>query len=299
MELILVILATLLFVVFLATIGVSLFYFGLFEDVRINVGSSPIPFTGQTLAYKLARGPYKKSGHLFTEMTGDLVRLITDKNSDTLKTIGFYYDDPVETQESRLRYAVGVIFPNEGEDGWTKDKIADLKTGLLSKDYKITTLPKIDHVVYTTFPFRSAMSIVIAVKRVYPIIRAYVSRHNLCAHPALEVYTPELIYFILPLSKQDHFYLFDSDDEEACLPDPASEHSVYSSSSCSEDDDGSGSKGSGDIPQVEGRLRKRNVKEAETEPSKLIDRKDSLSSTQNSTSSFEEINASDHFDKDK
>jgi hypothetical protein len=298
MELILVILATLVFVLFLATVGFALYYFGLFEDVQISVGSSPIPFTGQMVGYKLARGPYNKSGHLFTELIGDLVRILPDCTTDNLKTIGFYYDDPMETQESRLRYAVGVIFPDEKDEGWSKEAISTLESGLLSKGYKMTKLPKVDHVVYTSFPFRSTISIIIAVKRVYPIIRSYISRHNLCAHPALEVYTTELIYFILPLSKQDHFYLFDSEDEEdddveESKGGASAEHSAYSSDTDSESDRSSQGEAEPQVEEKESKtLRLRNKKTMSE--SATACRKDSVSSTQNSSSSFEEITPSDN-----
>ena len=237
-------------------------------------------------------------------MTGDLARIIPDKSSDSLKTIGFYYDDPLETRESRLRYVVGVIFPEEGQEEWTGDKITSLRDGLLAKEYKLTTLPKIDHVVYTTFPFRSSLSIVIAVKRVYPIIRAYISRHNLCAHPALEVYTPDLIYFILPLSKQDHFYLFDSDDEEEEEEEVEADNIPFSSGSETDaevSDVEAGTNSEEDLDRdlktkgKEGRSKKSNTNTSLRHRGTGV-RKSSQTSTQNSSSSFEEITVSE---KDK
>ena len=241
---------------------------------------------------------------MFTELTGDLARIIPDNSSDSLKTIGFYYDDPLETRESRLRYVVGVIFPEEGQEEWTGDKITSLRDGLLAKEYKLTTLPKIDHVVYTTFPFRSSLSIVIAVKRVYPIIRAYISRHNLCAHPALEVYTPDLIYFILPLSKQDHFYLFDSDDEEEEEEEVEADNIPFSSGSETDaevSDVEAGTNSEEDLDRdlktkgKEGRSKKSNTNTSLRHRGTGV-RKSSQTSTQNSSSSFEEITVSE---KDK
>jgi len=201
---------TLLFFLFLGTVSLALYYFGLFEEIDVKVGPSPVPFTGQTVAYKLARGPYNKSGHLFTKLTGDLVDLEPDPSTASdLVTMGFYYDDvEMTTDESKLRYAIGVILPSDDEA-----RRNALKTGLESRGYSFTVLPKIDHVVYTCFPFKSTISILIAVRRVYPVIRAFIAQHNLCAHPALEIYDKEYIHFILPLSKQDSFYLFESDDE--------------------------------------------------------------------------------------
>jgi len=304
MDLLLVIVATLLFIAFLATVGLALFYFGLFEDVKVNHGEAPIPLTGLTVAFKCRRGPYNQSGHLFTELTGDLARLIHGKETDSLRTIGFYYDDPNEVEESRQRYAVGVIFPSSDEEDWNEEKISCLSTGLLEKGYRMTTLPKTDHVVYTTFPFRSYLSIVIAVKRVYPVIRAYLSRHNLCAHPSLEIYTEDTIYFILPLSKQDSFYLFNSDDEEeegSSCGDSGDEDAISSGSesesrkckagfsgreSNSEDEHGS---------SLDSNLRRRRNSVLNTVSTSSGPRKDSLS--KNSSSSFEEITADN--DKDK
>jgi ribosomal protein S17 len=169
-----------------------------------------VAFNGQEVAYKLGRGPYSEAGHLFTELSGDLVREDPENHVQGLPTIGIFYDDPEKVKEvSRCRYAVGVILPSEGDPHRER-----LKTGLEARGYSTTSLPVIDHVVYSVFPFRGVFSILIAVKRVYPRLKQYIKEHNLCAHPCIEIYEGDKIYFIEPLSKQDQFYLFPEEEDE-------------------------------------------------------------------------------------
>ena len=197
-----------LFVSLLSTVALALYLFGLFECIEVKVGQSPFVLDGQQIAYKLHTGPYSKAGHAFTMMTGDLVRI--GHGVSDLCQIGFFFDDPTIRKVNKLRYAAGVILPSRGE---MNSELDEAKEQLESLGYLFTELPKVDHVVHVSFPYRGFLSILIAVKRVYPVIRNYINVHKLCAHPALEIYTPDQIHFILPLSKQDNFYLIEDDDE--------------------------------------------------------------------------------------
>ena len=171
-----------LFLLFLLTVFCLLTYCGLFESIDVKVGPSPVPISGRTVVYKTARGDYSKSGHMFTELTGDLVRI--HPHASDLTQIGFYFDDPEKRTADRLRYAVGAILPDDDAD-----MRGSIVTGLQAKDYHTVVLPVVDHVVHASFPNRGPVAIVIATKRVYPAIRSFISDHKLCAHPALEVYT--------------------------------------------------------------------------------------------------------------
>lgn len=214
-----------LFLLFLVTVFLLVAYCGLFEAIEVKVGPAAVPISGRTVVYRTARGDYSKSGHLFTELTGDLVRVRPDASD--LPQIGFYFDDPEKKEADRLRYAVGVIVPADDAD--LRDEIV---SSLEAKDYKTVVLPIIDHVVNVSFPNRGPIAVIIATKRVYPVIRSYISEHKLCAHPSLEIYTSDYIHFLLPLSKQDSFYLIDEDEEE-----DADDEDVSGSGSQSGDED--------------------------------------------------------------
>lgn len=198
-----------LFVSLLSTVALALYLFGLFECIEVKVGQSPFSLDGQQIAYKLHTGPYSKAGHAFTTMTGDLVRI--GHGVSDMCQIGFFFDDPTIRKVNKLRYAAGVILPPSTD---MTAQLDEAKEQLESLGYLFTELPKVDHVVYVSFPYRGFLSILIAVKRVYPVIRNYINVHKLCAHPALEIYTADQIHFILPLSKQDNFYLIEDDDTD-------------------------------------------------------------------------------------
>lgn len=69
----------------LLTLLALLIFSGLFENVNVGTGKPPIGEV--TLAYKFARGPYKDSGQLFTEIS-----LLAPPGGH--RCIGIYYDDP-------------------------------------------------------------------------------------------------------------------------------------------------------------------------------------------------------------
>lgn len=69
----------------------------------------------------------------------------------------------------KLRYIVGAIL---SEDGSEIDMAVQEK--LTQNGYKIAKLPAVSYAVNTSFPYRSALSILIAVWRVYPRMNNYV-----------------------------------------------------------------------------------------------------------------------------
>ena len=158
----------LLFFILILTIAYALSVFGLFHEVDVKAGPPPLEFNGQEVAFKLERGAYSKSGHLFTEIHGDLIRIVAEDKIPQLPMIGFYYDDPHLVESDRCRYAVGVIMDKETSESET------IRKELTDKGFSFMRLPTIDHVVHCTFPYVSAFSIFIAVRRVYPVIRAYI-----------------------------------------------------------------------------------------------------------------------------
>jgi len=196
----LLLLTFIVFVVFCVTVFYALVYFGLFHEIVVRVGSPPYRFGAQLVAYKKAKSCYSEASALFTEVCS----LTPD-----LKTFGVYLDEPNEENKDKCRFLVGVILRPQSPEFESQKQLLE------SKGFICGQLPDVDHVVSTVFPFRSVISAVIAIRRVYPKIKSYIVEHNLCAHPAVEVYDENNIYFMFPLAKQNQFYhLYDDNDED-------------------------------------------------------------------------------------
>ncbi|XP_041129720.1 testis-expressed protein 264 homolog [Polyodon spathula] len=190
-ELILLALISFLFLFLLLTVLGVILYSGLFTEVVIRTGSSPIK--NITIAYKFKQGSYKESGAVFTESCS-----IGPK----LSSIGVYYDDPKQVPAEKCRYLAGSVL-SEGEEEPSEELLK-----LYEKySFKIFSFPAVTHVVMTTFPNNTFLSIFLANWRVYPQMGSYIKERKLCAHPFLELYRGDLIYYICPLARQGDFYV--------------------------------------------------------------------------------------------
>ncbi len=105
--------------------------------------------------------------------------------------------------ETDLRFAVGPIL-STGPESPALPSEMEIMT---SHGFRIAHLPKPTYVVSALFPFRTTLSINIAIFRVYPKMRQYITQRNLCAYPALEIYRDDTIEFFMPLSRQDEFFV--------------------------------------------------------------------------------------------
>ncbi|KAL4655215.1 testis-expressed sequence 264 protein [Arapaima gigas] len=227
-ELLIWALIVLVIVSLLLTIVGYVVYSGLLSEIIIRTGSPPIK--NITFAYKLKAGPYKECGALFTESCS-----IGPK----LSSIGVFYDDPKEVAKEKCRYAVGSIL-SEGED-----KPSEEMMQLYQKfGFQIFSFPAVTHAVTASFPHRTPLSIIIGVQRVYPVLTAYIKERKLCAHPFLEIYRGDLIYYMSPLARQGDFYVPElqvverapqdgEDSEEDCRTDVTGADSNSESSSVS------------------------------------------------------------------
>jgi hypothetical protein len=151
----------LLIILFCITLWIALQYFGLFEEIEVSAGPPPYQFGGRLVAYKKERGCYSDSSALFTEVCSIV---------PGLDTIGIYLDDPNKNQK-KCRYIVGALLEDQPED----QQLEDQKQLLLSKGFICGQLPAVDHVVYSLFPFKGIISVVIAIRRVYPRIRSFIA----------------------------------------------------------------------------------------------------------------------------
>ncbi len=131
------------------------------------------------------------------------------------KTLGIYYDDPESVPESDLRYAVGSIVTTEAE------------TETMTKNgFKIAKLPRPEFVVGASFPFRTTISIYLAIFKVYPALKRYIAARGLCAYPAAELYDDHEIRFMMPLSRQEEWFVPEFADEDVSVA--TSEHEEQS-----------------------------------------------------------------------
>lgn len=222
MSLLLVVLA----VVFFMCIQAGLFH-------KINIKTTRPEFGELVVMYKCGRGAYSESGTLFTQSHS----LMPQYN-----TIGVYYDDPEKKTSENLRYIVGLVLSEGGAPVKAEDE-----TLLVSHGYKKVVFPALKHAVVADFPYRSTLSCIFAVFRVYPALREYVERRELCAHPIVELYdnSTSRILFAGPLEQQDSFYVPDvledpdvvsSPGEESCEDEDGERKAV---AAISEEDEGS------------------------------------------------------------
>ncbi|NXG53870.1 TX264 protein, partial [Psilopogon haemacephalus] len=166
-------------------------YSGLFTEVVVSAGSPPVGSI--TLAYKFRVGPYGESGQLFTD--GCSI-------SSKLCSIGVYYDNPHTVSPEKCRFAIGRIL-SEGDAKPSEEQIKRFQ----KYGFKIFSFPAPSHVVMATFPFTTPLSIHLAVNRVHPALDTYIKERKLCAHPRIEIYKEDRIYFVCPLARQGDFYV--------------------------------------------------------------------------------------------
>ncbi|XP_030839284.1 testis-expressed protein 264 [Strongylocentrotus purpuratus] len=180
-----------LVIALILTIALLVVHTGIFRQVDVNTGRPPI--ANVRVAYKFARGPYSECGPMFSEVAS----LAPD-----LRCIGVYFDDPQKVESYNQRYIVGTIL-SEG----TSEVDKEVEARLVEHEFKLTNFPAVDHAVICSFPFIWTLSSYIATAKVWPQLGEYIEERKLCAHPAIEVYTGDEIQYMLPLSKQEDFYV--------------------------------------------------------------------------------------------
>ena len=185
----------------LLTIFVYFAFSGLFTTIT---ASTLEPDTGPiTLAYKTLVGPYKEAGELYTES----YCLLPHR-----RQLGIYYDDPEGTPPAELRCAVGPVLAQGGEAP-VKEEMEKMR----ENGFRIVHLPDPSFVVTASFPFATTFSIYLAIYRVYPKLRDYIAERKLCAYPALELYSDSSIVFMMPLSRQDDFFVAEFQEDEVSI----------------------------------------------------------------------------------
>ncbi|KAK5934090.1 hypothetical protein CgunFtcFv8_014514 [Champsocephalus gunnari] len=199
----------------------------LLSDIPIQTGSPPVKKI--TFAYKFKEGPYKDCRQLFKES-----RSIGPK----LSCIGVFYDDPKKVPGPQCRSAVGSIL-SEGDNKADEELLKSYETS----GFNVFSFPEVTHVVTTSFPHKSFVSVLLGERRIYPRLKHYIKERRLCAHPFLEIYRESQILFMAPLARQDDFYVREVRKAERRLSEQEGLHSdsdVSGADSNSEYSSGSG-----------------------------------------------------------
>ncbi|XP_026162773.1 testis-expressed protein 264 isoform X1 [Mastacembelus armatus] len=208
-------------------VAAYIFYSGLLSEITVLTGSPPIKKI--TFAYKFKQGPYKSCGKLFKE---------SHSVGPKLSCIGVFYDDPKKVPGSQCRCAVGSIL-SEGENKPDEELLKRYET----LGFNVFSFPEVTHVVSTSFPHRTFLSVLLSVRRVYPQLEHYIKERRLCAHPFLEIYREGQIQFMAPLARQGDFYVPEVRQVERRFSEQEESHSdseVSGADSNSEYSSGSG-----------------------------------------------------------
>ena len=89
---------------------------------------------------------------------------------------------------------------------------------LVSAGFKVAVLPKQQYAVVSSFPLKTSLSLYVAIFRVYPRLRNYIAQMGLCAYPAIEICNATKMDFMMPLSRQEEFFVPEFSEEQASAP---------------------------------------------------------------------------------
>lgn len=159
-------------------------YLGIFKTAKITekkVG----PYK---LVYDDLTGPY----HKIKAIQDRVYYSLKNDGIETFKGFGIYYDNPKTTPQEKLRSIGGCIIENKDFD----------KLNSLKSKYKIMDYPATQS-IYTEFPFKNPLSVIIAIFKVYPEIEKYQSSKGYKPAALLEVYDipNQITLFSAPIEK--------------------------------------------------------------------------------------------------
>ena len=185
MELVLLFIAS-----FGSVIVLFLFYSGYFTPIKFKTVDLP----EMSLALVPFVGAYKTSSALQVELFQEL----KDAGLDVDSSAGIYFDNPKEVAEDENRSLIGVVIKVEDKE----------KFLALHLDARFVEL-KSQKVLHTDFAYKSGLSIMLAIMKVYPAIMKRAKRHSFDVYESIEVYDfpNKSLNFYFP--KQTVEYLWD------------------------------------------------------------------------------------------
>ncbi len=121
-------------------------------------------------------GDYSKTAKVMDRI---YFSLLNNEKIISTRGFGLYYDNPSEVDKKNLRSIVGCLL-----DGQYKDRIDQLK-----KKYRIEEFPA-SWCLATAFPYRSELSILMGVIKVYPKLNRIMEKKEYPQVPIMEIYDP-------------------------------------------------------------------------------------------------------------
>ena len=147
---------------------------GLYLSVFASIDVKEKKIGPLKLIYKEYIGPYKETGQIQDEV---YYSLLNEEKIETYKGFGIYYDDPKTTPDSELRSKSGCILEEKDYD----------KLDRLEEDYDLMELGDQKY-IYAEFPFKSKLSIMLGVFKVYPQLDRYLEEKGYEKKEVMEIY---------------------------------------------------------------------------------------------------------------
>ncbi len=146
--------------IFTALFFAFVFYFGGFKQIEIQIQEAG----GEVVVYQEIIGDYRQTARVMDDI---YYALLHDKNIETYKGFGIYYDNPQYTPKSQLRSEAGCVV--EFRD---TSKLVDLPA-----NFKVKYLPVQKYMV-TEFPYLGKLSVLFSLNKVYPALNIYATAYG-------------------------------------------------------------------------------------------------------------------------
>lgn len=182
---------------------IYLIYIGFFR--RVEIRNKRLPST--LLLYCEYVGDYSKIGTVFQNVRNNVKPLFQPSTLDC----GIYYDSPAFVQNTKQSRAVVGLLLQEHERADAQRFIADHPI------FKLRQLPEAE-CIYNEFPYKSFMSILVVLMRVYPKIKDFAMKNRIFEDPLdisgiMEVYTGPTMEVIIPYGPEAQGYFLTTQPE--------------------------------------------------------------------------------------
>ncbi len=174
-------------IIFLAT---YLIYHGIFVSVKITEDNRG-PYV---LVCEKYVGDYKNTGEIMDRIYESLR---SKEKISPRRGFGLYFDNPETVEKEKLRSIVGCVLDSEDLD--RKEELA--------QKYRVEEIPS-SWCVTTAFPYRTPLSIIIGVFKVYPKLGDYLDEKKYADVPIMEIYDAynTRIDYIVPVNIEKKFF---------------------------------------------------------------------------------------------
>jgi len=166
-----------------------------------------------TLVFKKIDGEYQQTG-LFIE---SMKTWLSQQGINSQMSFAMFFDNPQKTESKNLRFIAGHIL---------SDKDAD-KLDVVSKQYLVKIFPR-QKCLVGIFPYRSPLSILFGLMKVYPELELLREEKGYANHPIMEIYDKQekQTVYLQPIEPgvdlMEEYFLFEENTKET----PASPASV-------------------------------------------------------------------------